>query len=970
MKNLYALIIGIDKYPTSPLSGCVRDAEEIFKFFENDFITAQYKVHPLLLTDEKATREGIITAFENHLGQASENDIAFFHFSGHGAQEAANLSLWHEEPDGKLEGLVCYDSLKTNLLLADKELRFLIQQLALNNPHILTVFDCCHSGENTRGFKESATVTKRQFADPRMGNLFPKRDWEDFCFHKEIDPNKIQGQALNTALPQGNHIQLAACQSDQSAYETTIENWGRGGVFTYTLIKILERSKGIVTYHDLKSRIHHYIKNQFNQSPNIYVKGKNKREIFKTFLGSEQGSQPMYGNVVFNESRNEWVLDMGAMHGISKQAESVKVIVNNKEVIATIKSINPSDTEISIPDSPDQPLERKAYKAYVHPFKSAPIAVFINGDKYEKEAKKDLEKWIQEKGTNINLVEDETVADYSVQLDKWNYTITLPNDPYRPLVLPISKDETDAAERVFNDLYHISQWEFAKSLHNTDSTSRIDAGAVDVTFWDVNNDDKIDIKNDEISVFIHPNKEDNQVKIKLTNTSDVKLHVAMLNLGVNFEVIPDLLEGRVQLLEPNGFVWLTIPNSGHHNIPYYLDPCKAVFNWGKSTSYFKLIFSTHPFDISTLLLDALPDPIQLLETTRGFGTAKGIGINKSKANAERWITKTIAFSVLNPNYNKVDLKLLEAQLKTEAAPFLTGLYLKDADPFAKELVLKEGITEFTEQERGVADTAVKVANWVSKNIRLKRYKKRLKSHPDSIRIVSEGDSWFQYPHPKVLDIIDHLSNHYAIFSAGSAGDELLNYFDEQEYFFAVEKEKPTYFLISGGGNDILGAEFEGYLRDDLHDDLKLEREEDLENFMNAAFFEKLEKVLTTYTKIFDSIFEKFPEMHILVHGYDYIIPLESTTKGWLGRYMIAKNMTSQYNRRRLIKHLLIAFNNKLSALAANYPNVHYIDVRDSVSDTQWYDEIHPTSEGFELVANAFMEKLEELELEKAKGAGS
>jgi hypothetical protein len=71
-------------------------------------------------------------------------------------------SLWRFEPDNKLEGIVCYDSIteeESGTLLADKELRYLIHQIATKNeqgeakagsPHIVTIFDCCHSGENTR----------------------------------------------------------------------------------------------------------------------------------------------------------------------------------------------------------------------------------------------------------------------------------------------------------------------------------------------------------------------------------------------------------------------------------------------------------------------------------------------------------------------------------------------------------------------------------------------------------------------------------------------------------------------------------------------------------------------------------------------------------------------------------------------------------------------------------------------------
>lgn len=64
----------------------------------------------------------------------------------------------------------------------------------------------------------------------------------------------------------------------------------------------------------------------------------------------------------------------------------------------------------------------------------------------------------------------------------------------------------------------------------------------------------------------------------------------------------------------------------------------------------------------------------------------------------------------------------------------------------------------------------------------RRFKHRAKTAFgwDGIRIVSEGDSWFQYP---ILldDVIDQLSDdRHAIFSLGAAGDLLADMIDEDD----------------------------------------------------------------------------------------------------------------------------------------------------------------------------------------------
>ncbi len=191
--KLYALIVGIDDYPRCPLNGCVRDAQSIETFLNSELITAHYDSDIIHLHNGEAKKDTIAKTFVSHLGQAGENDVAFFFFAGHGAQENADDQLWHEEPDGKLEGLVCHDSLDRKLLLADKELRYIIHQVAQKKPHLVTIFDCCHSGENTRGPADEEKLTKRQFADSRMGSVFPQREWKNFFFHglRRNDPSSL-----------------------------------------------------------------------------------------------------------------------------------------------------------------------------------------------------------------------------------------------------------------------------------------------------------------------------------------------------------------------------------------------------------------------------------------------------------------------------------------------------------------------------------------------------------------------------------------------------------------------------------------------------------------------------------------------------------------------------------------------------------------------------------------------------------
>ena len=284
-------------------------------------------------------------------------------------------------------------------------------------------------------------------------------------------------------------------------------------------------------------------------------------------------------------------------------------------------------------------------------------------------------------------------------------------------------------------------------------------------------------------------------------------------------------------------------------------------------------------------------------------------------------------------------------------------------PFSADYKLKPNVEVIYElpsdgsgvTEKGLAEFMMKTANSMSRRKRRRRYRKMLRENPDAIRIVSEGDSWFQHPHPKVKDTIDHLSERFAIYSVGAAGDELKNMYRENEYLDAIKEVDPTFFLLSGGGNDILGAQFRHYLKKDF---AKAEIGQNPRRFLKNVFFLELERIGMIYQNILEGLTEMKPDMHILLHGYDYVIPESKTNTGWLGRYMIGNGIKEHDDRQALVNLIIDEFNQKITQTASQFDNVTFIDVRTRVANDRWYDEIHPDSEGFKTVADCFNEKME------------
>lgn len=79
-----ALLIGINKYPDSPLRGCVNDVLLMHKVLTSKYGFINKDIR--LLTDKEATTKGIRDALKVFTTDVTDGDTLFFHYSGHGSQ--------------------------------------------------------------------------------------------------------------------------------------------------------------------------------------------------------------------------------------------------------------------------------------------------------------------------------------------------------------------------------------------------------------------------------------------------------------------------------------------------------------------------------------------------------------------------------------------------------------------------------------------------------------------------------------------------------------------------------------------------------------------------------------------------------------------------------------------------------------------------------------------------------------------
>ena len=309
--------------------------------------------------------------------------------------------------------------------------------------------------------------------------------------------------------------------------------------------------------------------------------------------------------------------------------------------------------------------------------------------------------------------------------------------------------------------------------------------------------------------------------------------------------------------------------------------------------------------------------------------------------------------------------------EAELRPYFKGAP-ELAKPFSPGIIPNPELVDIAPPRDNVEGAmAMSWANGLSRMRRQAAFQARIASGDRKPVLVSEGDSWFQFP-VLLSDVIDGLSGDYNVWSVDSAGDTLQNMvFDSAEYMQALRRNAGNVkaFLFSGGGNDIIGEDGRG--RSVITQILKR-----FQAGQPAAWYidtpaveQKLRFVEDCYRRVLDNVAREFPELPVVCHGYDYALPGGgpgetrhpnwAAVDKWLGRPMREELGIDDPTLQRAIVHALIDRLNLLlqRLCGASYPsglfkNAWHVDVRGTVG-ARWADELHPTDDGFAAVGGLF-----------------
>ena len=245
-----------------------------------------------------------------------------------------------------------------------------------------------------------------------------------------------------------------------------------------------------------------------------------------------------------------------------------------------------------------------------------------------------------------------------------------------------------------------------------------------------------------------------------------------------------------------------------------------------------------------------------------------------------------------------------------------------------------------------------VFNGILKARRQERYRRKLRQGFRGTRVVAEGDSWFQYP---ILldDVVDQLFDDpgLAILCLSGAGDTLDGMISDDEIGPALRNERPALFMLSGGGNDMVG---DGRLARMLR---PFDPALAADGYPNQAFQRFEAEIEDAYRTLIGRLTTSFPGLTVLIHGYDHALPGRGGS--WLATPMRSIGITDAGLQRRIVQVLIDRFNTRLAAIAGDFPGrVIHVDCRGVVRpDGLWKDELHPTDLGFARVAARFRDAI-------------
>ena len=633
-RQVFALLVGINDYApeVGKLAGCLNDVDKLHAYLASSFSKAELAVETL--KDSEATRDNIIRQFRGHLGKARQGDVALFQYCGHGARWASARQFREFYPDGKDEGLVCFDSrAKGGFDLADKELAVLIAQVTKNQPHMAVILDCCHSGSGTRGADAFRGLT------PRLTHeVATERPLETYLggYYAELQQKK-----MNLSIPAGRHILLAACERTELAQESADGQGKKGGVFTSTLVKVLEKSAAALSYADLFVRCRAAVRwRADNQNPQF--EAFDNFNAHSGFLGCDPLVAARRYSVYFD--LGSWKLDCGAIHGMPTEPHKTVALALYPENTqtrlagnATTVQVGPQKSELKLDFASEEWVR---YRAEITSLPHVPTPFYCPGDSAFKAA---LQTALEADGrVQVTLTDEEAGARYAVETENGNLLVKLceTGKTLQGVTLDALNPAGTAAS-MLPILKHLVQWERSLALQNP--RTQMDPSLVDFIFAEQlqNGQEHVYTAHEVVLDFAKSGEKWREIrgKFKVRNRSGQTLHMVLAYFSSSYG-IQILRNDPIEPAASDG-AWVTLWGDEPKDYFYLKDTAN------ESIDSFKLIVSTEKVDDFLLTQPGLVlGKILPATRTRSIGGDEDDAPSPKMQHQNEWFTKDCRVKVL------------------------------------------------------------------------------------------------------------------------------------------------------------------------------------------------------------------------------------------------------------------------------------------------------------------------------------
>ena len=615
----YALLVGINDYPAEVgrLAGCLNDVDAFRAWLEADVDPACLAVE--VLKDSEATRDNIIRLFRSHLGKAQAGDVALFQYCGHGARWASAAAFREFAPDGRDEGLVCIDSRRPGGFdLADKELAVLIAEVAARDPHVAVLLDCCHSGSGTRSADAFRGLVPRLTHE--VTSERPLESYLDGYYAQQASAQRRDGR-VPLHVPTGRHVLLSACERTQLAQESS----DRRGVFTSTLLEVLEKSGGNLSYADLFVRCRAAVRRRAtNQDPQFEAIGQ--FDASSGFLGRAVSRTRGRYSAYFDQGG--WTVECGAIHGVPTAPErpvTLQLFPEDDPAhvagTATAVQVGAQRSTLQLAFAADPAVR---YRAEITSMPVPPLLVCFRGDAAAREA---CAQALSAQGcTDVLLTDIEAGAGHVLAIDAGTLWLEQAGTARRIQGARIADGGlAEAAADLVPALAHVVQWERSRALRN--DATRIAPAQVDFLFSEALADggEHVHTSGEVTLDYVKAGGEWVAIRGRLQacNRTKQTLHVALAYFDSNYGIT--IL--RNEPIEPGG-VPMTLWGDAPENDLYVPE------GENEAVDHFKLIVSTERVDDFLLA----QDPIEvgsIVAGTRAIGSRGPV----AKRLVNEWCTR-------------------------------------------------------------------------------------------------------------------------------------------------------------------------------------------------------------------------------------------------------------------------------------------------------------------------------------------